>query len=316
MPEGRPPNKPRLVWRSYKRRALHELDRGLSRRIDISDVKTVCLMLGPYRNLTTLTASMIALHPSCQILNHAGERIFNDRHLDFFRDYNDEKFDNFIKYAIQISSKGRRGPHGGSITYSHAFDHGPMQEAYRSRYGDSLQKPNPNCLVWKEPLRVANHIRRYLVDLGEIFEKNDRLRFLAPVRNPLDCAASNLRVTQLVRLFEGIDESSSSEAVVDAILNELKWFLDLSERYPQRFFFYLENSFDESTVYALADFLQVTPDERWVQSILASYQVKSSYQHDDEILDHYRFFVKNRFSDYPEIEDKLLAFSFQNGASG
>jgi hypothetical protein len=57
-------------------------ERGLWRCSDISteQVKTVCLALGPYRNLTT---SLLFLHPTCQVLNHGGQRILGDRRLDW-----------------------------------------------------------------------------------------------------------------------------------------------------------------------------------------------------------------------------------------
>ena len=90
--------------------------------LDIEECKTVCLTLGPYRNLTTLTAATLFLHPHCQVLNHAGSRIFENQAVNFLADYSRAKFDRFIQFAIQISGGGKRGNFGGSITYSHAFD--------------------------------------------------------------------------------------------------------------------------------------------------------------------------------------------------
>ena len=62
-------------------------DLAAARNVSIDDVRTVCLFLGPYRNLTTLTASILFLHPNCQVLNHAANRIFHDRRTDFFDGY-------------------------------------------------------------------------------------------------------------------------------------------------------------------------------------------------------------------------------------
>ena len=98
------------------------IDLMTSRFIDIKDCQSVCLTLGPYRNLTTLTAATLFLHPNCQVLNHAGKRIFGNRKVDFLSDYSKDKLDRFIQFAIKISSKGQRGKLGGSIIYSHAFD--------------------------------------------------------------------------------------------------------------------------------------------------------------------------------------------------
>ena len=88
-----------------------------SRSLDIRDCETVCLALGPYRNLTTLTAATLFLHPNCQVLNHAGNRIYGNEEVDFLSNYSKERFDRFIQFATQISIQGARGDVGGSITH-------------------------------------------------------------------------------------------------------------------------------------------------------------------------------------------------------
>ncbi len=99
-----------------------ENDLLMSRDIDIESIRTICLALGPYRNLTTMTASILFLHPNCQVLNHAAQRIFGDDRIDFIENFNSETFDHFVRYAIYISQHGQQGQYGGSITHSHAFD--------------------------------------------------------------------------------------------------------------------------------------------------------------------------------------------------
>ena len=86
-----------------------------SKSIDIFTLETICFLSGPYRNLTTLTASMAVLHPNCQVLNHAQGRILPHNKVDFFRKYSAEKFRNFVKYAIHLSLSGSRGRLGGNI---------------------------------------------------------------------------------------------------------------------------------------------------------------------------------------------------------
>ena len=88
-------------------------------------------MAGPYRNLTTLTASVAALHPNCQVLNHAHERILPHREVDFFSDYTSDKWNRFLQYGLRISLGGERGRTGGSIVHSHAFDHGNVKDLYQ-----------------------------------------------------------------------------------------------------------------------------------------------------------------------------------------
>jgi len=123
--------------------AKKEIEFLRARRVDMKDLRSVCLTLGPYRNLTTLTAGIIALHPNCQALNHAGQRIFNDKKLNFLLNYTDKKFDTFVRYAIYASGRGREGPYGGSVTYSHAFgNQHKLTDVWKtaaSLYGSFLQ---------------------------------------------------------------------------------------------------------------------------------------------------------------------------------
>lgn len=66
----------------------------MSKRKDVdgvlSQLQTVGLFVGPYRNLTTLTAAVLALHPRCQVLNHAGDRLLRGR-KDFIGRYSDQR---------------------------------------------------------------------------------------------------------------------------------------------------------------------------------------------------------------------------------
>jgi hypothetical protein len=209
-----------------------------SRFIDISKCESVCLALGPYRNLTTLTAATIFLHPNCQVLNHAGGRIYGHKQVDFLSDYSIKKFNRFIQFAIKLSTSGKSGKYGGTITSSHAFGpKHPMKEVY-SHTGEGLLKRNIKCLFWKESLRTSNVIRDRNVDLDFIFKNDRRLRFLMPIRNPMDCTLSNLR-TAHVNIFTNIKDITSEIEVANAVLDEILWFADLQERYPDRFSFSL-----------------------------------------------------------------------------
>ena len=92
---------------SVKRKSAGTMLRRRTCRSRLSNL--LCLFLGPYRNLTTLTASTLFLHPNCQVLNHASTRIFGDQRIDFFANYSDATFDAFLRYAIHISQSGARG---------------------------------------------------------------------------------------------------------------------------------------------------------------------------------------------------------------
>jgi hypothetical protein len=270
-------------------------------------VETVCLTLGPYRNLTTLTASVLFLHPNCQVLNHAGKRIYGNSEVDFFLDFEPRKLDRFIQYAIHMSASGERGPAGGSIVHSHAFDSEHGLNRIFARSGVSLVKDDIVCLHWKESLRTSNAIRDRGVDLASILRQDERLRFLLPIRQPLDCAASNVK-TGHARLFRGLNRQSPMSDVVEGIVDEVVWFAGLRERFPDRFRYYFEHEISREMLVGLAEFLRLEPTEPWVAAALEAMEIKSSYEHDAEHLDHYRRVVEQRSSGFPDLTRGLLKF--------
>ncbi len=277
----------------------------LSKQIDTDNIKSVCLTLGPYRNLTTLIAAIIFLHPTCQVLNHAGVRIFGTKELDFFLNYDEKTFDNFVKYAIHISGGGTRGKYGGTVTLSHAFDHDNMRKSYFERFGNSLIKNNLECLFWKEPLRISKYIKQNHIDFREIFKKNDKLKFLMPIRNPLDCAESNMRTGHMF-IFPDLNKQSSYEEVLESILKEFSWFFDLQRKHSDKFFHFFENKFNENTLLDLSKFLKIKPDREWINSALYNFQIKKRYSHAQNRVESYKSLIEKYFKDYPDTLESLI----------
>ena len=283
-------------------------DLKASQTLDIRDCQTVCLALGPYRNLTTLTAATLFLHPNCQVLNHAGRRIYGNRKVDFLSNFSEERVDHFIQFAIQISRGGCRGSFGGSITHSHAFDSKHKLKEVFSEASLDLTKKQIKCLFWKESLRTSNLIRNKNIDLVDLLTQEERLRFLMPIRHPLDCAKSNLK-TGHVNGFRGLNKSSSIFNVLQAVLDEIYWFASYKEKFPSRFFCYFEHSISQTMLVDLATFLKLSPNEVWLSNALSAMVTKSNYEHDSELLDFYRETVSKKFSRFPDLSKELLAFA-------
>lgn len=284
-----------------------EIDLFRSRDVDTSDVRTVCLFLGPYRNLTTLTASLLFLHPDCQVLNHAGSRILGDDRLDFIHTYNQASFWSFVRYAIQISESGKRGNYGGSITLSHAFSRKhKMGQVFRET-GFSLRKEHISALVWKESQKVSNHLRDSGFDFDTVFQVNDQLKFILPIRNPLDCTESNLK-TGHVRILENQDRSSHPISVMTTILDEIAWFAELEQQHPDRFFHYFAHRLDETILKSMAGFLSLEMNEEWLRRSLAVSRIKSHYEHPPRMIQEYRSAVDKKFMDLPSFRQGLQAF--------
>ncbi|MBD3226348.1 MAG: hypothetical protein GF313_16585 [Caldithrix sp.] len=276
-------------------------------RTDTSKIRTIGLLLGPYRNLTTLTASIMALHPNCQVLNHAGDRIFANRKVNFFNRFDKQILDNFLKYALKISQGGKRGNRGGSITLSHAFaNHKGIRDLYKRRYGEARIKENVYCLFWKESLRTSNYLRHHQIDLNTFFEHNSLARFLLPIRNPLDCAISNIK-TGHANLFYDTDPTDVRQ-VVDAVLDEIRWVLELKERFPERFFVYTEKQFDADVLREMATFFSLPIDEQWIKDAMNSFKIKKTYIYENEWIDHYLKSLNQHLRNHPQMMEILKAF--------
>ena len=304
------PKKLRSVIKHRRQTQEKTKDLAASANVDISRVKTVCLAMGPYRNLTTLTASILFLHPNCQVLNHGAERIFGDGRLDFLLHYSSRVADNFIRYAIYISGLGSRGKQGGSITLSHAFDgKHKMQALYKKQFGDKLIKEDINAVFWKESLRTSFHLRKHAIDLQQLFDQERRLRFLLPIRNPIDCALSNQKTGHAK--LRGLGKSAAVVEILDHVLDEILWFYRLEQQYPARFFHYLENDFDQDTAIRLADFLCLRRDPEWQEAVLEAFDISKHYEYPNTLIEAYDSMVREKFRDYPGMRTRLLAFAGQ-----
>lgn len=285
-----------------------EWDLVRSRAINTDSVRTVCMALGPYRNLTTLTASILFLHPKCQVLNHGGQRIFGDGRLDWIASYDYKVFQNFLRYSIHISKGGRRGQYGGSIIHSHAFDEKYKTSSIFREAAFGLVKESIESLFWKESLRISNHIRSSGVELLELLEKDPRIRCLMPIRNPMDCARSNI-LTGHVGLFGRQIDQSSEEDVLELILDEILWFKKLQSSRPDRFYYFFEFDLGWNVLVDMEKFLCLTPSSEWPSIVLKACSVESKYDHSDSFVSYFRDSVARKFEGYPEFVDKMLKFA-------
>jgi hypothetical protein len=283
--------------------------------LEPEQLESVCILLGPYRNLTTLTCSVLSLHPQCLVLNHAGQRILPNPQLNFLKDYSPEKFLEFVRYAGHAARDGARGQHGGDIRLSHAFDFAPMRQA-AARLGDAPRSP-AKCLVWKESHMVTNFLRSAQVDVPRLLERNGKLRFLLPIRNPIDCALSNLR-TGHVAFFRLPRPASAErpplESVLSAVLEEIAWFLGLREdcARPERFFLYFEHEIGPRVLEKMLGFLGLPPDEPYLAAVADAFRVAGGgyrKRKDQRLLDLYSSIVRQKFDRYPQIRDALLEFA-------
>ena len=254
-------------------------------------IETIAIPLGPYRNLTTLVASVVATHPQCLALNHAAGRVFAESQLDFF---SVGSVDLFVRAAIKLSQTGARGKHGGDIRLSHAFDDRTIGELYLRYKGDRVLSPEARCLFWKDSMHITNHI----VTLGlrpETVAANDaRLRFILPIRNPLDCAQANLR-----NKFRFLTESQTPTKLelLQRILRLVRDISDCAAGLPCSFFIFTQSEMVQDFWSKLCEFLKVDCREDWLADVSRTVKVRPGYAHSGEETAAYRDLVLSEFDD-------------------
>ncbi len=147
-------------------------------RAAVRGIETIVIALGSYRNLTSMTAAIFALHPAAIVLNHAWIRLGTKPSLDFFRDPRPERVQAFLAAAVHLAQSGRAGDYGGSILQSHVFHRPEVKRLYDARYGGRIIKSQPRTLFWKESMRVLNHIWKNRIDLSALTDSLPQIRFL------------------------------------------------------------------------------------------------------------------------------------------
>lgn len=278
-----------------------------SSSVNLDGLELVCFFSGPYRNLTSLTAAMAVLHPNCQVLNHAQSRIFPYNEVNFFKNYSHERFNSFVKYAIWLSLSGFRGRLGGSILLSHAFDKSLVKSKYEERFDDNLLKDNIKCLLWKEGLHLKNHLLKYNVTELDLIQKNDKIRFILPIRNPLDCTFSNQK-TGMSNIFNNINKDSTFHEILKSILDEFLSFFQNQKELNSNFFHFYQHTFNEDTLKQFCVYMNLPFDQKWSLDVLEIYNIKSSYNHSKQDIAFYKKYVKHNFKDFPDEMKNLLKF--------
>jgi hypothetical protein len=231
------------------------------------DVVSVGLMLCPNRNLTTLTAAVLSLHPHVQVLNHGFERLEAAGLLSFLKSGSDDDLEVFLRGAVGLSGHGQRGDHGGSILLSHGYDRPALRAAYAQHYADAPLKSDIRCVIWKDGARLREYLRANDIAAVGLAERLPRLRFLSPLRRPFE----HLRSLQRYYAPQPPDyvrpslPDLTAESVAKYILAAHEEFLAWRRQRPEQFFAFTEAELGEQGAAALARFLGISADETWRQ---------------------------------------------------
>lgn len=274
---------------------------GSNKDFDPNQVKNLILIVGPYRNLTTYLTSILSLHKNCIILNHAGIRVFQIKRINFLKDYTNAKYQGFLRFFDYACRKGYRGMLGGSIEHSHAFESNPELSTLFNK--SSSLRGKSSCFVWKESHMVTRRLMDNPENLEKIVENNASIKFLMPVRKPLDCARSNIK-TGKSRFFKTSQTNDLME-VTKSIFEQHLFFLSLQNKYPDRVFFLFEHEINASSLKEMCAFMEIDNDEKWISTVLSQHKIKAGYTHPEDIVKNAKALIDTMFADNDSFRKKL-----------
>ena len=103
------------------------------------------------------------------------------------------------------------------------------------------------------------------------------------------------------------------ERVVDAVLDEIAWFLKLREDSgrPENFDFYFEHTMGERRLERLLGFLGLPHDEAHPAAAGEAFRASGEHPKEARIVDLYADQVNRKFQRYPEMREALLRFAHQ-----
>ena len=257
--------------------------------LDYDNLNTVCFYLGTQRNLSTLTMSILSDHPNCMTCVYGPNQIQNEDN-QYWKTGSKSDFMRFTGKIYQLAK--------------------------------NTLKKDPRSIVWKEGLRTAVFLRDNKVDIKKLFKDIPKLRFFMPVRDIFDCACSNRgggKSGYLVSFEQFRDRdknanghvSATLEEVIDAVVSEVAFFMNIRERFPDRCYYLTELSSSRKTAMELCEFLRLPADQNWIEMWEAKFNInKKSYKRDSELMD---FLYQNI---YEKMPNKYVAYELIDMVSG
>lgn len=268
-------------------------------------IDTVVLPLGPYRNLTTMTAALFALHPQAVVLNHAAMRVFGTRY-DPFDDLSPARWRAFKALSTRLLRHGRKSSYGGNVLYSHAFRGGSLSLLYAERFGETLLKPAARTLFWKDSMRFQNRFESGDPSIEAWLAANDQTVFIFPVRDPMDCARSNRATGHWHHLVP--KDQAQFGPILRRVLEALRWFRRLERADPARFWSFTEAEIGPDFPERFAAFCRIARDPVWLADAPRAIQVVERSEHKTEHRALYAELLDEIFADDPEMRARLEVF--------
>ncbi len=144
------------------------------------------------------------------------------------------------------------------------------------------------------------------IEPASLVEKNPNLKFLFPVRHPIACAKSNMKMDNIRQ-----DHYYDCNNFIEAMERNLKFFshfLTQYEKYPSNFYYFYEHQFNQETLNSICNFFQIPYLDSWANFVMENMKSKNNYNFSQDALQTYHRMVLDNFSNYPGIRENLLKF--------
>jgi len=111
-------------------------------------------------------------------------------------------------------------------------------------------------------------------------------------------------------LQRGLSKIEKSETL-DAVLDEIEWFIALRDRSGQaeRFFIYFEREMSREVLEQMLAFLALPRDERYLEAAAAAFRIGRPRRKEQAVIDRFAKQVSKKFQRHPQIRDGLLKFA-------
>ena len=131
------------------------------------------------------------------------------------------------------------------------------------------------------------------------------LKLILPIRNPIDCAKSNLDSGHW--RFLATSECATFDYLVTAILTNIRRLHSHPALTPDRFLMVWQPELTSKSLVDLCEFCGIHPDRRWMENVATNVTIKKRSATGEE-KSLYAGQVDLLFRDLPMMHERLLDF--------
>jgi hypothetical protein len=134
---------------------------------------------------------------------------------------------------------------------------------------------------------------------NRVCEQLPDVKFVLPLRRPLDCALSNIR-TKHAHTMDLPPDASIGQAVT-RVLDVFAWGLQRRDKRPERVFAFTQTEDPQQVFASLASFLGISAEPRWLADVKEGFVVRPSRPAPPKIVEMTNRAIDAKLERWPEI---------------